>query len=65
MLGLAKGQAKRKRQEEFFKAAFAVMGHVAKAKGNVTREEIQLASAMMDRMSLNGEQRRAAQNAFR
>lgn len=53
------------RQAEFFHAAFAVMGHVAKAKGQVTREEIQLASAMMDRMSLHGEPRREAQNAFR
>lgn len=53
------------RQEEFFKAAFSVMGHVAKAKGKVTKEEIQLASIMMDRMSLHGEQRLAAQNAFR
>lgn len=41
------------------------MGHVAKAKGQVTKEEIQLASAMMDRMNLHGEQRRAAQDAFR
>ena len=36
-----------------------------KAKGQVTKEEIQLASAMMDRMSLHGDQRRAAQEAFR
>lgn len=41
------------------------MGHVAKAKGQVTREEIQLATAMMVRMSLHGEQRKAAQEAFR
>ncbi|EGA71992.1 Dna-J like membrane chaperone protein [Vibrio sinaloensis DSM 21326] len=59
------GPSQTERQEEFFKAAFAVMGHVAKAKGQVTREEIQLASTMMDRMNLHGEQRRAAQNAFR
>ncbi|SDH36934.1 DnaJ like chaperone protein [Vibrio xiamenensis] len=59
------GPSQAERQEEFFKAAFAVMGHVAKAKGQVTKEEIQLASAMMDRMNLHGEQRRAAQEAFR
>lgn len=53
------------RQEEFLNAAFSVMGHVAKAKGQVTREEIQLATIMMDRMSLNTEQKRAAQEAFR
>ncbi|WP_165312349.1 co-chaperone DjlA [Vibrio ziniensis] len=59
------GPSQAERQEEFFKAAFSVMGHVAKAKGKVTKEEIQLASIMMDRMSLHGEQRLAAQNAFR
>lgn len=59
------GASQAQRQEEFFKAAFAVMGHVAKAKGQVTREEIQLASTMMDRMSLHGELRVAAQEAFR
>ena len=59
------GPSQAQRQEEFFKAAFAVMGHVAKAKGQVTRQEIQLASTMMDRMNLHGEQRKAAQDAFR
>ncbi|WP_162047188.1 co-chaperone DjlA [Vibrio taketomensis] len=59
------GPSQAQKQEEFFKAAFAVMGHVAKAKGQVTRQEIQLASTMMDRMNLHGEQRLAAQEAFR
>lgn len=63
--GFGKGPSQAQRQEEFFKSAFAVMGHVAKAKGQVTKEEIQLATAMMDRMNLHGEQRRAAQDAFR
>ncbi|EGQ7789088.1 co-chaperone DjlA [Vibrio cholerae] len=53
------------RQEEFFKSAFSVMGHVAKAKGQVTKEEIQLATIIMDRMNLTLEQKRAAQDAFR
>lgn len=63
--GFGSGPSQAQRQEEFFKAAFAVMGHVAKAKGQVTRQEIELATTMMDRMNLHGEQRRAAQNAFR
>ncbi|WP_282177283.1 co-chaperone DjlA [Vibrio nereis] len=63
--GFAGGPSQAERQEEFFKAAFAVMGHLAKAKGQVTRQEIELASTMMDRMNLHGEQRRAAQDAFR
>ncbi|CAM2963617.1 co-chaperone DjlA [Vibrio mytili] len=63
--GFGSGPSQAQRQEEFFKAAFSVMGHVAKSKGQVTKEEIQLASAMMDRMNLHGEHRRAAQDAFR
>ncbi|CAH6951277.1 co-chaperone protein DjlA [Vibrio chagasii] len=63
--GFGRGPNQAERQNEFFKSAFAVMGHVAKAKGQVTREEIQLASTMMERMNLHGEQRRAAQDAFR
>ncbi|WP_394248747.1 co-chaperone DjlA [Vibrio profundi] len=63
--GFGSGPSQAERQQEFFKAAFAVMGHVAKAKGQVTREEIQLASTMMDRMSLHGELRKSAQDAFR
>ncbi|NOH80237.1 co-chaperone DjlA [Vibrio sp. RE86] len=63
--GFGSGPSQAQRQEEFFKAAFAVMGHVAKAKGQVTRQEIELATTMMDRMNLHGEQRKAAQNAFR
>lgn len=59
------GPSQTERQEEFFKAAFAVMGHVAKAKGQVTAQEIQLASTMMERMNLHGAQRKAAQDAFR
>ncbi|GAA5647915.1 co-chaperone DjlA [Vibrio proteolyticus] len=59
------GPSQTEKQEEFFKAAFAVMGHVAKAKGQVTPQEIELATIMMDRMNLHGEQRRAAQDAFR
>ena len=63
--GFGRGPSQVERQNEFFKAAFAVMGHVAKAKGQVTPEEIQLASTMMERMNLHGEQRQAAQDAFR
>ncbi|MCD9479980.1 co-chaperone DjlA [Photobacterium phosphoreum] len=53
------------RQAEFFNACFATMGHMAKAKGRVTENEIRVASTIMDRMGLQGESRRQAQNAFR
>ncbi|KLV02435.1 molecular chaperone DnaJ [Photobacterium aquae] len=52
-------------QSAFFNACFSVMGHVAKAKGRVTKDEIRVASTIMDRMGLQGEARRQAQNAFR
>lgn len=53
------------RQAEFFNACFATMGHMAKAKGRVTENEIRVASTIMDRMGLQGESRRQAQDAFR
>ncbi|MCW8347705.1 MULTISPECIES: co-chaperone DjlA [Vibrio] len=59
------GVNQEERQQEFLNSAYAVMGHVAKAKGQVTQEEIQLATIMMDRMNLNSEQKKQAQNAFR
>ncbi|OOF21327.1 MULTISPECIES: co-chaperone DjlA [Salinivibrio] len=52
-------------QRVFFHGTFAVMGHVAKAKGQVTQEEIRLASLIMDRMQLHGAARQSAQDAFR
>ncbi|WP_417348428.1 co-chaperone DjlA [Ferrimonas sp.] len=53
------------RQNLFFHTTFAVMGHVAKASGQVTSADIALASAVMDQLRLSGEARRAAQEAFR
>ncbi len=44
-------------QAVFFHATFAVMGHIAKASGQVTEHE--------DRMRLSGEQRVRAQESFR
>ena len=51
-------------QTAFFTATFSVMGHIAKADGRVTPDEIQLASGVMDQMSLAPELRRVAQNLF-
>jgi len=52
------------KQKVFFETAFSVMGHVAKAKGQVTTGDIQIASAYMDQMNLHGEARVQAQTAF-
>lgn len=52
-------------QAVIFHAMFAVMGNIAKAKGQVTQNEIQLATSLMDQMRLVGEARKRAQDAFR
>jgi DnaJ like chaperone protein len=54
-----------KTQAIFFHCLFSVMGHVAKADGKVSNIEIQMASALMDQMNLDGDMRKEAQQAFR
>ncbi|AQS39723.1 protein with DnaJ-like domain [Shewanella psychrophila] len=52
------------RQTLFFNTTFAVMGHVAKASGQVTENDIRIATMLMDQMQLKGEARKEAQKAF-
>jgi DnaJ like chaperone protein len=52
-------------QEALLSAVFAIMGHLAKADGRVSEQEIGHAEAVMGRMQLNAEQRRKAQEQFR
>ncbi len=52
-------------QTAFFTATFSVMGHLAKADGLVTRDEIRLASRLMDEMRLSDAHRRLARRLFR
>lgn len=51
-------------QMAFFTATFSVMGCVAKADGKVSRDEIQMAQAVMDDWQLNADMRRAAIRLF-
>ena len=51
-------------QTAFFTAAFSVMGHLAKADGQVSRREIALAEAVMTQMELTPEMRRATIELF-
>jgi len=51
-------------QAVFFHAVFSVYGHIAKASGKVTAQEIDAATALMDKMGLTGDKRREAQAAF-
>jgi DnaJ like chaperone protein len=51
-------------QMAFFTATFSVMGHLAKADGKVSKDEIRLAETVMDEMNLSPDMRRAAINLF-
>ena len=51
-------------QTAFFTATFSVMGHIAKADGVVSKEEIALAQQLMAQMQLNPEQKQTAIRLF-
>ncbi|WP_386687449.1 co-chaperone DjlA [Lonepinella sp. MS14437] len=52
------------RQALFMQTTFAVMGHLSKSKGQVTQEDIQLATNLMAQLQLDETNRRLAQQAF-
>jgi DnaJ like chaperone protein len=52
-------------QLAFFTATFSVMGHLAKADGRVTRDEIDHARAVMREMRLSPDQIQVAESLFR
>jgi len=51
-------------QHAFFTATFSVMGHLAKADGNISRDEIRAAERIMSRLELNEERKREAIKLF-
>ncbi len=51
-------------QANYFSATFSVMGHVSKADGHVSAEEIRVATMVMDRMGLTKPQREKAISLF-
>lgn len=51
-------------QASFFRATFLVMGHVSKADGRVSEQEIRMARAVMDHMNLAKEQTDEAMRLF-
>jgi len=53
------------RQQVFFESTFTVLGHLAKADGRVTEEEIQAARGVMHQMHLRPEAVRLAIDLFR
>lgn len=56
--------AQERTQTAFFTATFSVMGHLAKADGRVTRDELRIATEVMEQMSLTPDLTRAAQRLF-
>ena len=51
-------------QSKFFESVFSVMGHIAKADGHVTEQEIQMARVIMTQMQLNEPRKREAVEFF-
>ena len=51
-------------QTAFFTATFSVMGHIAKADGRVSEDELRLAASVMEQMGLDGRLRQFAQRLF-
>ncbi|MES9854157.1 MAG: co-chaperone DjlA [Candidatus Thiodiazotropha sp. L084R] len=51
-------------QTAFFTATFSVLGHLAKADGRVSQDEIRLAENLMGQMSLSSEMRQTAIRLF-
>ncbi len=58
------GAGQERIQTAFFTATFSVMGHLAKADGRVSPEEIAQAKAVMAHMDLDADMRRAAIELF-
>ena len=52
-------------KKAFFRTTFEVMGHILKADGRITEEQIQTAMQLMREMRLNKSQRKLAQHYFR
>lgn len=52
------------RQSLFMQTTFAVLGHIAKSKGRVTQDDIQLAQQLMQRLKLDETNKELAKQAF-
>lgn len=59
------GEAQAHSRELFFYATFSVMGHIAKADGRVSKDEIRVAEQVMHHLGLNASMRAQAIAAFR
>lgn len=55
---------RQREQMAFFTATFSVMGHIAKADGRVSTEEITQANRIMEQLSISGDMRKTAIRLF-
>jgi DnaJ like chaperone protein len=51
-------------QKTFFESTFSIMGHIAKADGRVSEEELKIAARLMDELRLNTSQKKQAMRLF-
>lgn len=64
-LGFDHGADRERLQKLFFETAFSVMGHLAKADGRVSEEEVAQAEALIARVGLTAEHRQQAIEYFK
>lgn len=62
--GVDESEPRTQIQQAFFRATFRMMGHLAKADGRVSEQEISAATRVMDTMALQGAQRQQAIQYF-
>jgi DnaJ like chaperone protein len=62
--GFGEPGARERVQTAFFTTTFSVMGHLAKADGRVTEDEVAMARAVMDQMDLGAPMRHTAIELF-
>ncbi len=62
--GISSGADVEKIQSAFFTASFYMMGHIAKADGRVSPQEIQVAQQVMQQMNLSAQQKKVAIRLF-
>jgi DnaJ like chaperone protein len=58
-------ESRKQIQKLFFETTFAVMGHIAKADGRISEQEIKMASLLMQEMKLNSTQQKQARKLYR
>jgi len=64
-MGFDYGADRQRLQQLFFETTFTVMGHLAKADGRVSEDEVQQAEALMSRLELTPEHRAQAIEYFK